>query len=84
MDINAHPSSEYIHKLTIVPGLEIVVGSINNYTFDRISIIIDEKDDRLEIIPDHRREILASNLKRTISHKQYGTPIMRCHTGTQS
>ena len=66
-----------------MPGLDIVVFPISDHPLDRIPVIIDEKDDRLEMVPDHRREVLAGNLKRTIAHKQYGTPVLRCHTSAQ-
>ena len=82
-DLKAEPSSEYVDELVIVPGLDIVLGAITDHTFDRISVIIDEKDDRLEMVPDHRREVLTSNLKRPIPHKQDGTPVLRCHTSAQ-
>jgi hypothetical protein len=68
-DIKAQPSSEYVDEPVIVPGLDIVIGAITDHPFDRIPVIIDEKDDRLEMVPDHRREVLARHLERTIPHK---------------
>ena len=68
-DIEAQPTSEYLHKLVISPGLNIIIGAIADHPLDRISVIIEEKDDRLETVTDHRREVLARYLEGTIPHK---------------
>jgi hypothetical protein len=68
-DIKPQSSSEYVYELVILPGLDIVVRAVTDHPFNRIPVIIDEKDDGSETVPDHRREVLTSNLKRTIPYK---------------
>ena len=69
MYIKTQSSSEYVHELVILPGLNIVVRTIRDHSFDCIPVIVDEENDRFEMVPDHRREILAGNLKRAIPHE---------------
>ena len=54
---------ERLNQPGIVPVLDIVVGAVMNFNFDRVAVIVDKEDDNRQLPPNHLRNFLRGQLK---------------------
>ena len=76
---------EHRRQFGIVPGADIVVRRVlaKNITFDGVTIIVNQEDNRLLIVAQQGGNFLSGQLERTVANEQQ-MPAIRCgHHGPQ-
>src|SRR5215813_11330221 len=66
---------EHGYNTGIIPVLDVVVRPVVDLHFDRVTMIVDQKDDYRELEPDHLANLLRSELKGSITHHQNDAPV---------
>jgi len=52
----------------VIPVLDVVIGTIVNFDLNGIAAIVDQKDDRAQLVAD-RRNLLRAQLEGTIADR---------------
>ena len=76
LDLATPAPTEDLRQPMILPHLEIVVRAVIKDAFDLVAIIVDQKDNRIEPVPDERGDFLAGHLEGAVAHKDEG-PVVR-------
>ena len=54
---------EDLHEPRIIPVLDPVIRAVVDLRLDRVAAVVDQHDDRLHPVPDHRRDLLRGELE---------------------
>ena len=72
-------ATEHFRQLGVGPVRNVIVRLIfaQIASFDRVSAVVDEKDDGLEVVPENCRQLLRRDLERAVAHEQNVTAFRR-------
>src|SRR5215469_2896043 len=73
-------ATEHFRQLGVGPVRNVIVRLIfaQIASFDRVSAVVDEKDDGLEVVPENCRQLLRRDLERAVAYEQNMTAFRRC------
>src|SRR5215813_9820695 len=65
-------TAEDVWQFRAPPGRDVVVLRIlpKNSSFDGVTRVLIHEDERLEVVPQHRRDLLCGHLERSFSGQQ--------------
>src|SRR5260370_35919196 len=61
-----------VAQRSVFPRLNVVVQRVfpQNEPFDRVAVVVNQEDDRFEIVSKDRREFLCRQLERSVANEQ--------------